>query len=325
MEMGHLDFDNYVEFVDDTSVPLTGHVFINDTAGYNGDLPCPVNLAQVCLHDVLHDGVVVACDETDESGAYELGVIAGLRVEVRLNYNNHTYYMAAHHQSGFLVDESTGLETGTPYFDITADQLWTDVDVYDTSKRTLAVDVHGGLCNVSLGTTTLEFRIPSCPSTGTNGYFSRTITHAGKYLVYSVPAHDTVVYVREVRSTTNGTLRDAVTQYLDPLSLRSQTAALVTADATVVFRYHPMPNLTVTFPGAKYAPTSCTPTTILTTYRAYEATMEATEDIYGTICRTVQGSINITNKLGINPTGAAPETPIEYTVCYTSCAINLTV
>ena len=70
LTLSHLDFDQEIVFIDDTTEPFTGAVFIKGTehASYPGG--CPLPKVQVCLNDFVNPSVVVACTTTNARGEY---------------------------------------------------------------------------------------------------------------------------------------------------------------------------------------------------------------------------------------------------------------
>ena len=149
--MRHLDFEQHVGFIDDTSEPFQGAVVIDGTGHANLDLGCPLQGVRVCLHDYHHPEHQLACDFTNALGEYNIPAVVGLRVGINATYFEHDVRPLdeSRHVGGFLIQD---------------DQVIDGVDFADVEKEEMVVEVVGGLCNRRLGTVELAVKRASCPS-----------------------------------------------------------------------------------------------------------------------------------------------------------------
>ena len=129
--LSHLQFKDPLHVYDDTSVPLSGKVFIADTS-YAGADGCAIANAEVCLFHNTTGGTEaeLVCVNTEPDGSYLAPVIIGSTVNfMRIVYHGHTFELSAKNPLN-----------GVAGVMITADGQYTDYDYQDVSKAKLLVE-----------------------------------------------------------------------------------------------------------------------------------------------------------------------------------------
>ena len=147
----HLTFDAPVRAVDTTSVLFSGKVVVGDTDGPESGDGCPVMGAEVCLIDknVMSKEIGELCTKTDGEGKYRLGAVIGTRVGVEIRHHEHTFMRLnlddADLDRNGIVIEPLG--------------IYQNNDFKDISKTDLIVDIAGGLCDRTLGSSTIKVMV----------------------------------------------------------------------------------------------------------------------------------------------------------------------
>jgi len=183
----HLQFGEIVNIYDDTSVPFSGQVLVDNSGFTNADgstnaEPCPLSKVNVCLMKNNKVGAMdpIVCSETGSNGVYEIPIIIGSRVDdVQLSYHDHTFQSVGEFEKGTSIEEG-GLYGGN--------------DFKDVQKARLFVDVVGGLCEKRLGNTQIQIQMRRCPDSGFLTYDHNVV----RDVYNNVPAHQLDVEVVEV-------------------------------------------------------------------------------------------------------------------------------
>ncbi len=189
--LSHLQFREPLHAYDDTSVPFSGKVSIEDTPYEGAPEGCAIANAKVCLIHERQIGITktndtLVCGDTDPNGSYSVPVIIGSRVDyVDIKYNGHSFIPAPPKDPKFV-----------PGIVIEGEGYYNDMDFRDTEKARLMVDVAGGLCNETLGESTVMVKIVGCDWPG------KTMTpQLGRGIYNNVPAHLLDVQVIDITDT----------------------------------------------------------------------------------------------------------------------------
>lgn len=176
---------------DDTNVPFSGTVYIQDTV-YPGAAGCPLSRVEVCLFTKRSLGKseqamdLLVCGETNSVGYYELPVIIGSRVDsVEPSYHGHEFQPSSN--PNYDIANGVVIEAGGYYG---------NNDFMDVEKAGLVVDVVGGLCDIPLGTSSITTTIVGCNWDGGEPYTQDGNTNN---IYNNVPAHLLDVKVTDIR------------------------------------------------------------------------------------------------------------------------------
>eukprot|EP00978_Attheya_sp_CCMP212_P027543 scaffold92309_cov43-Attheya_sp.AAC.1 len=149
----HLEFEKPLHVYDTTSVPFKGKILIEGTDSEASGDGCLINGATVCLIDksITGSDAEGICVDTDSNGEYEAPAIIGSTVSVEVNYRNHTflpfYGNIIDYDKGITIDPAGRYERN---------------DFMDMTKAHLFVEVAGGLCNHTLGISTIKVKVRQC-------------------------------------------------------------------------------------------------------------------------------------------------------------------
>jgi len=136
-EEGYITYLNHLQFMaplnvyDDTSVPVSGKVFVADTK-FEGSDGCAIESVEVCLYHNMTGGweQELVCVDTETDGSYLAPVIVGATVSyVELSYYGHT----------FEVTDKNPLN-GEDGILISAEDQFIGFDYKDVSKAKLTVE-----------------------------------------------------------------------------------------------------------------------------------------------------------------------------------------
>ena len=143
----HLDFDAPIASYDNSSIPVRGRVNIWEPDG------CPLIGAKVCLKmkHARYEETLGACVETNFNGDYVLPATIGSTVGIEVNFHRHEIPKAPEN----VLDYGKGI-----FIDV--NKRYERNDFIDMSKALLDVDVAGGLCDHTLGTSALEVKVNGC-------------------------------------------------------------------------------------------------------------------------------------------------------------------
>ena len=147
----HLDFNVPVTAYDATGIPFSGKVVVGSTGGPDSGDGCPIIGAKVCLVDQsgMSAGTGSVCGTTDSFGEYSIPAILGSRVGVRISYYNHTF-QPIDQDSAALYDSGVLIEAGG---------LYQNNDFEDITQADLYVEVAGGLCDLTMGVSTIMVKV----------------------------------------------------------------------------------------------------------------------------------------------------------------------
>ena len=190
----HLDFGKELIITDDTSIQISGNVFIDRTP-HNGEISnqnahqnCPLPTASVCLKQRQGDVFMTTeiCDDTTTEGRYSIPATIGSTVSVNVNYRNHTF---EHVWSKY--NDKDG-------FTVSADETYNGFHFKDIESNNIIIDAAGGLCNKTIGTVTSTYKIIGCTS------FSGTLTQSTFRQAHLLPAHLVSVQIDKVTNIIDG-------------------------------------------------------------------------------------------------------------------------
>ncbi|EDQ87631.1 uncharacterized protein MONBRDRAFT_33191 [Monosiga brevicollis MX1] len=309
-----LTFNTEADFTDVSAVPVYGYVYINGTESDSNPDGCGMNNAHVCFNSHYSHSAIV-CAYTDATGYYVAPIPAGMVV-----------YGTVDRTPDGTVDTLSlvGDVLAYSYFSISFDELSSEsINFHDVTTRNVTLQVAGGKCNRTLGTSTLVFSLPTCT------------------IQKEVPVrYETTLQMPATlwEVTYTGTLPDDDTDigdmminYFEAAGTLTQDADLSSDDTTVRWEYHSAATISVDI-GSTLA-SSCDVHTInrdvisnVTVY-VYEEYWNDQDD-----CTWVEGSLSVTNLLGESTAVAdnllaqSSITDAEYSrlvVCNTGCELEL--
>lgn len=294
-----LSFDHEIVFRDTSTLPFVGHVYVSGTSTSAG-LPhgCPLPSAFVCLYDKIFSNSV-GCGLTDMNGEYQIAVPAGLYVYVQVQYgSNHTFEMLTHQssrqRSGFVDStDRLGMRQKYDYYHVDfTDAPGLSVDFADTTSRALTLDVSGGKCNRTLGTSAVEMTFPFC-----SGSWSKTFTFSGRTMDVSVPAHKAELTLLQVTSSGSTNIGTTVTDYMTATNQKQQSVDLESEPASVRWEYHPKPSLEASLSAASSS--SCSEI-VVPTGSSTRVNVLIKELFWDSIpaCSWVEGQVHVVSDLG---------------------------
>lgn len=158
VHLQHLEFGASMDVVDDTTIPFRGTVTVAGTDATGTGLGCPLVGVKVCLYDhtirnqYSTDNSI--CTETDSDGEYELPAVIGTIVSPYVTFRNHTF---APYDPSQQVIFDTGIE-------VKADGIYEGYNLQDTTLANVTIEVAGGLCDRTLGKTTILMTMQGCSS-----------------------------------------------------------------------------------------------------------------------------------------------------------------
>jgi len=206
--INHLNFDTAVHIFDTTSIPFSGRIIHSSTRSTEAPDGCPVVEAEVCL---LHNTTTAAglvnlvCVKTDKNGEFVAPVVIGAEVQdVNILYHSHKFEKA----SGNDYDYKEGIiaQAGT---------LYNGNDFEDVSHAELIIEVAGGECDFTLGTSVATVKIRGCdwevekPQTTYRQKFGR------------LPAAILEVQITEIKDEAGDRINNIFTAFQDPPIIRS--------------------------------------------------------------------------------------------------------
>jgi hypothetical protein len=250
------------------------------------------------MYDHVHSALVV-CGTSDGTGFYSVPVAAGLTVYGRVEFGeNHTFSRV----SGGDTRSPTGSVNGlsqlgdalaydfyTLSFDDTSNLQ--PINWQDTSTREAVLQVAGGRCNRTLGTSTVRFTYPTCASS-----YVKEVVMAGYEERVEMPAHKFDVSLESVRGRQTN-IGDTVTDYLTAVGEQRLELDLIVQEATARWEYHPEPEIEVIVdaapksecPGAVFLPREVQTSLIV---RVSEPFWDGEP-----ICTWVEGSVHLVNQV----------------------------
>ena len=307
LTLAHLAFDSAIIVSEASSVPFSGTVSFPSVQPYplqrgrpappqgswpwqdtEGETPCMVPRARVCLLDYRKGSSPIVCDTTDTQGKFELTAPIGLSVAVQVLYKSHDNFvrtpksrkvdheatMSGLVRSNFVTwKNTTGIARSdvklVEVYDITekSDQdMWTGMQFEDHTTKRVVLGAHGTLCKLPLGDKAvldMQHASGNCYS-GAKHTVLDTTTHTDA--AFLVPAHLLDVSLVSVEPTYAAATDASQIGYFH--RLRNQTQRLDLADVKdedppveAVFQFHPAPTLDVTFKdssGDVVQPLACT-------------------------------------------------------------------
>jgi len=190
----HLQFNDKLYVHDNTGVPFSGKVFIQDTV-YRGSEGCPIANARIEL--IQKKKVMTETQEetlvsgfTKPDGSFTLPVILGSTVDyVKVDYHGHAFLPSPN--SNFIAGQKIK-ESG----------FYGNNDFIDTSKAHLFVEVVGGLCDRGIGTSIIQINIPGCDWNPFKTEYiesdTKTMTRT-RNVCNNLPAHRLEVQLMDIR------------------------------------------------------------------------------------------------------------------------------
>lgn len=128
----HLNFNKPLHIYDDTSIPFSGKIAIQNTV-YSGGTGCPIMGADVCLmHKTTQKGLMEAliCVKTNSNGIYQAPVIIGSVVhDVEITYETHTFVQSHENQNDYSIGlpiSSDGFYNGHDFMDTTTSKMYVE-------------------------------------------------------------------------------------------------------------------------------------------------------------------------------------------------------
>jgi hypothetical protein len=209
----HLQFEAPVHTYDDTSVPFTGRIIIGDTASDESGEGCAIYGAQVCLFDkhARTGDTQGVCVRTGPTGDFLAPAVIGSTVSVQVNYQNHTFLPTFEndwdYDDGIFVDINRRYERH---------------DFMDMTKANLFVEVAGGLCDHTLGTSKIRVKVANCK-------WSQTITQDAFKAAHTVPGHVLNVRVVDVIDPSTERTRNKIQEWFLPDDMEQSVNLLETA------------------------------------------------------------------------------------------------
>ena len=351
MLLDHLNFGHEIAIVDLTSVPFAGVVFMDGMYVLPDDTSsdlCPSVDASVCVYNADTDDVL-GCDVVDGTGAYSVPVASGLSVYALAQADmgsNHTFELhTATTTRNITTEVQLDMATGENVLRFTTAVNMDDenavlrLDFRDTTKRPVDVQVAGGRCNHTLGTTTILFQYTPCLTwelqLDTPAYETRL----------EMPAALLTAELVQVRDANGDPLDQVPTMFenvggrLLEVDLRNPAEDETQGEAegaevshVVRYEYHPPPSFTISYSSAQASPT-CSET-VLTMHDEPTVTVAVEEQFWDTIpaCTWVEGTVQVTNQLGEASERAAQLeevgdiTPAQaelLSLCYSGCDLDL--
>ncbi|EDQ84448.1 uncharacterized protein MONBRDRAFT_12796 [Monosiga brevicollis MX1] len=290
-----LTFDNEVVFVDATTVPFEGYLFIQGTEHASYANGCPLQGVRVCvINHIEHTSL--GCSVTSTAGYFVVPVAAGLTVYPSFDYNNHTFERLNEGRAptGFYDSvDLAGAPVAYDFYKLESDGSRQAPVIYiDTTTTTMTVQVAGGLCNRTLGNTTLQLSYPTCAAS-----WSQEITFGEYEHLVEVPAQNFDV---ELISLTHNAveLGDTVPNYFAAKGTRKQRADLLSSrPAAVRWEYHPEPVVTLSMTNNVGGDCNLF---ILPRDTTTTITVDVTESFWAdiTACPHIDGNVSIVNMLG---------------------------
>ena len=291
-----LDFTRSIEFTDTSTMPFVGNVFIDGTQHDEMQYGCPLAGAQVCLKDHIHH-TSLGCGITDTLGYYAIPAAVGLSVYAEVSFNNHSFarltgsYLRTKTGSVSTVDNS-GAAVEYDYFLIQEDaELQLPTDFSDRTYSTATLQMAGGKCNRTLGSTTARFTYATCAST-----WSKDVVFSDWETIVGMPAHSFEVEIVDV-SHPNVEIGDLVPKYLTAVGTKKQEADMTSQTAQVRWEFHPEPVIELDIERA--AANDCG-AAVLAREVETDLTVTVVEKYWGgqTDCTWIEGNVTILNQLG---------------------------
>jgi hypothetical protein len=251
----------------------------------------------------------------------------GLSVEIVVSFNNHTFARRANPEVDRLALRGVGFvpvgqaKVATEYFEIGAFSI-SNLDYEDTTTVTVNLEVAGGRCNRTLGTTIVNVKRDLCPN------FLWPIPVQTFQTPVELPAHVFTVEFGELQ-TSNVNFNLEVQRYLEAVRNDSAVIDLLNSTGgsdvftTVRFEYHPVPTLNVDFSNTTKP--KCmdkqakAPQWVLSGESFTSVTVFAKEEFPGiTACDDVVGNLTLSSYLGED----IPDSP--FSLCRDGCMLELT-
>lgn len=255
-----------------------------------GEMRCPLRDARVCQHAYTSSAEELACATTKPDGTYELAAVPSIPTIIRVTLGDHEpsqfQRRQGDHAAGGMSEPKPSL---TPDVDCLPERSNCDVEVFaiepnessesnvshnglnkmhyeDRTTAALNVDVHGTLCKYPLGDVAfVKFSVPYCGS--------KTValqqTPRKEYNLVQLPAHVFDVTLDAVEPPYPEATDPSQMGYFHRLRTRSRridlsaeptkvgisegpAVAAGVADnfLSVVFQYHPAPDVNVRFVGS---------------------------------------------------------------------------
>jgi hypothetical protein len=271
---------------------------------------------------------MLSCSQTDITGYYAIPAAAGLVVYAVPDFGtNHTFVRldntrARSPDGSTVTTDATGLPLNYDYFDISFD---TDQEMpvvfQDVTGRAATFQVAGGLCNRTLGTSTIRLTYQTCVD------WSKDVVSTTYETDVDLPAQLFEAKLMEVTAVTD--IGDMVPTYFN---YEAVDVDLINDVAVGRWEYHPTPTIEVVFEGAPI--TGCSDVVVLDRDFHTNITISVTEQFWDeqAACDWIEGSVTITNKLGETPETAAlllskgavdENTATLLQSCYNGCELNL--
>ena len=201
----HLEFNEPIHVIDDTTVPFRGKVTISGTRMPGaGALGCPIAGAEVCLMDHMTRNKIqlpeLVCVKTDSEGNYALPAVIGTTISPEVRYHEHVFEpVDSEHDQQF--DKGILIQ---------ADGVYENFNLQDTTTTKLTVEVAGGLCDRVLGKAETLLKIQGCQWEGVN------LIQDGFRNVYDVPAQPIDLRLKTLKGHKDNRERNVIMDALSP-------------------------------------------------------------------------------------------------------------
>jgi hypothetical protein len=255
----------------------------------------------------------------------------GLSIEILVRHGNHTFarrsgegYAEVNRLAlrgvGFVPVGQPKIET--EYFEVGAFSI-SNLDYEDTTTVVVNIEVAGGRCNRTMGTTIINVKRDLCPN------YLRPVTVETFQTPVTFPAEVFTVEFGELQ-TSNVNFNLEVPRYLEAVrnnsavvDLRNVTAPSKEAFTTVRFEYHPVPTLSLEFSNTSKPKCSDkqakAPTWVISSETVTTVTIFAKEEFPSIeSCDDVIGNLTLSSYLGED----IPDSP--FSVCRGGCSLELT-
>ena len=280
-------FDNTVDAVEHSSVPISGRVYFPMPADVEAQATvgtantnwrtewstqaqtCSLPEATVCLHDHSENGFSLGCTTTAGDGTYSLAAPPGLRVTIRVSKGTHSEgnFSRARHSNTAANGEMMARHVNDPVagaaeevFEIRplSTTYAANMDFQDHTTRTVTIEAYGTNCKLKLGDQVFFKATRVC---GTMR-FSMSST-GGTSSSYTVPAHSFDFHIESVAPDYAEVTDMSEYGYFHRMRTRQKFIDLFEEAESGPHRgtweYHPKPELGLSFSEGKVPSSSDMP------------------------------------------------------------------
>ena len=183
--ISHLSFQQ-VAINDATFVPFEGSLYIGQYSnGKASSTSCILPNVKVCLMKKIdtfavgeENDIPFWCNTTRSNGAYTLYSLIGSSVYPKVFFPGHNFVPMSAYKDLYATGIYISVEANM-------DGILRDHDFYDATFSDLIVEVAGGLCNKTLGYSTIAVKLNACSKSLYEQKFIQTEWNG----IYKVPSH----------------------------------------------------------------------------------------------------------------------------------------